>query len=305
MQPDTAPNVRWGEWISEGWQMFAERWQVWVTQMLILFVVFAIPIVPIYAISISAQIAAAQTGQPPEPPAMLIPVIFVAAPLLLLGVAFLWAGLWRTALKQLRGEPIAVKDLFSGGDIFLRVVGAILALAFLGMLGAILCIFPAFIVAGLFYFTLPLIVDRNMDISSALSASYEATKKNWFMFTLFAFVVSLLASLGQFACYVGLLVSYPLQFTISAIAYRDTFGVPGARRFGPGSLSTPTSYAGQSWPASAQTPPPPQPFFASPPPVQPQSEHEQQQPANQCPQCGAALTRTANFCNFCGARLQT
>jgi uncharacterized membrane protein len=282
--------------------MFAERWQVWVPQMLILFVMFAILMVPIYAISISAQISAAQSGRPPEPPTFLIPFVLIMMPLLLCAVAFLWGGLWRTAFKQLRGETISVKDLFSGGPIFGRVLGAIIALAFLGLLGALFCIFPAFIVAGLFYFTIPLIAERNLDVSSALSASYEATKKHWFMFALFAFVVSILASLGQFACYVGLLVTYPLQFTISAIAYRDIFGVPGARRFASTPVSSPTSYAGQSWPVQPSQPPsPPQPVFSQP---QPRPEQPQQQPATRCPQCGVALTRVANFCNTCGARLQ-
>jgi uncharacterized membrane protein len=300
MQPETGPNVRWGEWIGEGWQMFAERWQVWVPQMLILFAMLASVFVPFYAISISEQISAAQSRRPPEAPAILIPFVFILMPVLLCGLAFLWGGLWRTAFKQLRGETISVKDLFSGGDIFWRVLGAFIALAFLGMLGAVFCIFPAFIVAGLFYFTIPLIVERNLDVSSALSASFDATKKHWFMFALFAFVVSILASLGQFACYVGLLVTYPLQFTITTIAYRDIFGVPGARSFASTPVSSPTSYAGQSWPVSQpQPPPPPQPVFS-----QPQPEQPQQQPVSRCPQCGVALTRVANFCNTCGARLQ-
>jgi uncharacterized membrane protein len=300
MQPETGMNVRWGEWIGEGWHMFAERWQVWVPQMLILFLMFAAFFVPFYAISISSQIIAEQSGRPPEPPAILIPLLLILVPLMIGGMAFLWGGLWRTAFKQLRGEAISVKDLFSGGDVFLRIVGAFIALAFLGMLGAVFCIFPAFIVAGLFYFTIPLIVERNLDISSALSASFDATKKHWFMFALFAFVVSILASLGQYACGIGMLVTYPLQFTISAIAYRDIFGVPGARNFSSTSVSSPTSYAGQSWPLPPPQPaPPPQPVFSQPQPDQPQ-----QQPVSRCPQCGVALTRVANFCNTCGARLQ-
>ncbi len=301
MQPETAPNVRWGEWIGEGWQMFAARWQVWVLQILIIFVVFAIPVIPIYALVISAQIGAAETGRPPEPPAMLIPLVLIAAPLMILVAAFLWGGLWKTAIKQLRGEPISVGDLFSGGDVFLRVLGAFIAIGFLTMLGAVLCYFPALVVMGLLFFTLPLIVDRNLDVSSALSASYEATKKNWFMFTLFVFVLSLLASAGAAACYVGMLATYPLQFTIAAIAYRDVFGVPGARSFASTQVSSPTSYAGQSWPVQPQqtppSPPPPQPVFSQPP------SEPQQQAAVKCPQCGAALTRAANFCNFCGERL--
>jgi hypothetical protein len=278
--------------------MFAARWQVWVLQILILFLVFVIPLAPFYAWAVGAEIASAQTGRPPEPPAMLIPVALIGAPLMLLVAAFLWGGLWKTAIKQLRGESISVGDLFSGGDVFPRMIGAFLAIGIMATLGALLCFFPAFVVIGLFFFTIPLIVDQNLDVSSALSASFEATKKNWLMFTLFAFVVAILASLGQFACYIGLLATYPLQFTIATIAYRDVFGVPGARSFASTQVSTPTSYAGQSWPVQ---PPPPQPSPPQPVFSRPQPE----QPVIRCPQCGATLTRTANFCNFCGARLQS
>ena len=75
------------------------------------------------------------------------------------------------------------------------------------------------------HFTIPLIIERRIGIGEAISASYDATKSNWFMFVLFVLVLGILASLGAFACYVGMVVSYPLYFTMTAIAYRDVFGV--------------------------------------------------------------------------------
>ncbi len=286
MQEQSAANVRWGEWIGEGWQMFAEKWQVWVVQMLVVFVAFAIPLVPFYLIMVTAQLAAAESGAPPEMPALFLPLMFIIAAVSLFGGAFFWSGLYKTAFKQLRGESVSVGDLFSGGDVFLRVLGAFFVIGILAMIGAILCIFPAFIVAGLVWFTLPLIVERNLSIGEAVSASYEATKGNWFMFTLFAFVVSLLAGLGQFACYIGLLVTYPLQFTITAIAYRDVFGVAGARSFASNKPEYPTNYAAPSFP-----PPPPQ--FAA----QPQPEAT----TSICSNCGTTIQRAARFCSKCGS----
>jgi len=32
----TLPKVRFGEWIGEGWNMFAEQWKVWVLNALVL-----------------------------------------------------------------------------------------------------------------------------------------------------------------------------------------------------------------------------------------------------------------------------
>jgi hypothetical protein len=300
MEPNIAPNVRWGEWISEGWQMFAVRWKIWVLQTLITFLILAVPILPIYGWLIFLDL----TGQSQEPPPMFIVFVLVAIPLIMLAAIYFWGGLWRTATKQLRGEKVSVRDLFYGGDQFLSLLGASIPLGLLYMIGSLLCFFPAFVVLGLFHFTIPLIVDRRMSAGSAISASFNATKGHWLMFSLFALVVYLLSSSGAFLCYVGLLATYPLQITIMAIAYRDTFGLDGSRSFGLASTSTATSYAGQSWPVSPQAPvapsdpPPPRPLFA-------QSVESQEQPVLHCSHCGAAIARVAKFCNICGSPHQS
>jgi membrane-anchored glycerophosphoryl diester phosphodiesterase (GDPDase) len=308
MEPNIAPNVRWGEWISEGWQMFAVRWKVWILQTLIMFLIFVMPFVFIYGWVISAAMVEGRTSLPEEPPPIFVVLVLMALPLIILASIYFWGGLWRTATKQLRGEEVSVRDLFRGGDHFLPLLGAVIPLGILYFIGAMLCFFPAFIVQGLFHFAVPLIVDRRMSVGSAISASFNATKGHWFMFSLFALVLYLLSSSGIILCYIGYLVTFPLQITIMAIAYRDTFGIHGALSFGPASTPTATSYAGQSWPVEPQpvgpalgapsAPPPPRPLFS-------QSVEAQQQPALHCSQCGAAIARVAKFCNICGSPLQS
>ena len=147
-------------------------------------------------------------------------------------------------MKQLRGEPFSLGDLFSGGDCFLRVLGVVILIAILASLGMMLCILPAFIVQGLCFFAIPLVVERRMGPVAAIPASIEATKKDWLMFTAFALVVQLIAGAGAILCYVGLLASYPLLFLITSVAYRDVFGVAGA--------SNPQTYAPPPPPSSWQ-----------------------------------------------------
>jgi hypothetical protein len=304
MDPIIVPNVRWGEWISEGWQMFAVRWRVWVLQSLIIFLITAIPVVFMYGWIFSAPIIEGQNGPVRDMPPIFAVVALLAVPLMMLGYIYFWGGLWRTATKQLRGEDISVWDLFYSGNLFLQVLTASIPIGILYIVGSLLCFLPAFIVKGLFHFTIPLIVDRQMSAGSALGASFNATKGHWVMFSLFALVISLLGAMGVFICYVGLLVTYPLQFTILAIAYRDTFGIAGAHSFAPISTATANSYSGQSWtvaPPQVQSvpadPPPPRPLFS-------QSAETQQQPVLHCSQCGNAITRVAKFCNLCGSPLQ-
>ena len=70
------------------------------------------------------------------------------------------------------------------------------------------------------------------------------------MFLLFGLVVYLLGSAGSFACYVGMLASWPIMHLITAASYRDKFGVAGAQHL-----------------AAAVPPPPPVYGTPVPPPV--------------------------------------
>jgi len=270
------PTVRWGEWIGEGWQMFAEQWQAWVVHILVFGLIMLIPMVPFYMLVFAAGILRPQEDNPTLPLAIvgIYPIVFL---LILLISAYLMSGAYRSAFKQLRGERIQLRDLFSGGDCWGRVLGALLLITILTGIGMMLCIIPGFIVAGLFFFTIPLIVERNLGVTDAMRASYEVTRQNLLMFTLFAFVLSLLASLGALACYVGLLVTYPLYFTVMAVAYRDCFGVPGARSFAQGAPPPPPSYG------SPYSPPP---------------------SAIACPNCQAEVPNGALFCIRCGHRMR-
>jgi uncharacterized membrane protein len=319
MEQSTVPEVKWGEWIGGGWQMLMDRWQVWVPMMLVFILAMIIPILPVYLLLLGAGLAT----DPSDPGSgaaigLLAPVVGLVGGLIVLCmVGFLLGGVYRTAFKQMRGEPISIGDLFSGKDLIVNMLITIFLVALCAMGGALLCILPAFIVAGLLMFAMPLVAERGLSPMDALRTSFEKTKGNWLMFTLFAFVVTLIGSVGQLACYVGLLVTYPLQFLITAVAYRDLFGVRGAG----GGIAAPQAYASPSWQQGGQPsymPPPPQ--FA--PPSQPQSFNPPPQqieeplpptavmppavPAPEqisCPHCKAQLTRTARFCNYCGKPL--
>lgn len=243
-----AAKVRW-EWIGEGWNMFAQRWATWVVHMLVFVLVVAAIIAPLYIIAIVSSVAASATESSDAPPVIVFLAMMLFYPLLLLAIAFLTAGTYKTAMKQLRGEPTSLGDLFSGGDCFFRVLGAILLVAILAGIGGVFCIIPGLIVQGLCFFTLPLVVERRMGPIAAIQASIEAAKNDWLMFTLFTFVVGLIASLGAIACGIGVLATYPLFFTITAVAYRDVFGVAGA--------SGPQTYSPPPPPDYGMNPPPP------------------------------------------------
>jgi hypothetical protein len=318
----TLPKVRLGEWISEGWNMFAAEWKVWVLDALILSLVTVVPIIGVYVLMLF--FAAASVGSGAGVGFLMVALIFMVVVLIAVLATYLVGGMYHTAFKQLRGEPISTSDLFSASERLPAVLGASIIVGILSLIGALLCIIPAFIVAGALYFTVPLVVERRMRVMDAIQASRDITRGDLFMFVLFAFVVSLIAQAGSYLCYVGLLITWPLHYTIAAVAYRDCFGVAGARSFA--SKAAPPNAYGAPPPSGYPAPPlqpwsgyaPPaeapsavyqQPVIETPQPTSPQppitTEPVKPLPTGKivCPDCKAELPVTARFCARCGRSL--
>jgi membrane-anchored glycerophosphoryl diester phosphodiesterase (GDPDase) len=321
IMPVKRAEVRW-EWIGDAWKLFTNNPGAWIGMVLITVIIATILIVaPIAFILIPMGIFASND----DPGAalatagfalLLIPVVVIVA--LLVG-AYFSSGMYRAAIRQAQGEAISVGDLFSGGDSFLRVLGLLLLLGivqfvigivfslpgmiveFLEPLGSAAARIPSIIIAGFIFFAIPLIVDRKAGVFEAIGASIDATKSQWWMFAIFAFVLGLLSMIGVIGCGVGLLVTLPFYFTTTAIAYRDTFGLPGAQSYEPFQVPSPPDYRGYApsqTPAQGQSWPAPNYASAPPQPSQPESA------SATCPHCGATLTRMLNFCNQCGRPLR-
>ncbi|HEY6403788.1 MAG TPA: hypothetical protein VI479_20360 [Blastocatellia bacterium] len=315
MQEVNAPSVRW-EWISEAWEQFTRQWSVWVLMILVTFLIGMAVYLPFVGI-IGMMMPAPEIGEPFEFPVgifALYPIMYLA----ILGVAsWLTGGLYNAAFKQVRGEQIAIGDLFSGGRYFTRILGAYILIAIGVGIGSLLCFIPGLLVAGLSFLTLPIIVGGDKGTIDAIKASIEVTKKDWIMFTFFAIALGLISGAGVIACGVGVLATYPLFFLGHALAYRDLVGISGAQAQGqfmsPPSPPDYRSYTPSQAPAapdySSYAPPPPSPST----PSQPQSWEAPtyvspaapETPSMTCPHCGAVLARVLNFCNQCGRPLRS
>lgn len=173
-EQSAAPQVRLGEWISEGWDMFAKQWQTWVLIILAFVAVSVIVLIPG-----GILVAVLDAGRDPSDGASgLSVVISLLGNILSLVVSnFLLAGGFRTAFKQLRGEQISVGDLFSASDVFLWLVPAQILTSLITAIGIFLCIIPGLIANGLLFFTIPLIVAAGLGPFQAMQRSYEVTKE--------------------------------------------------------------------------------------------------------------------------------
>ncbi|GAC1465728.1 MAG: hypothetical protein NVSMB9_05620 [Isosphaeraceae bacterium] len=216
--PSFPPRVRFGA-IGEGWEFFKQRMGTWLLAGLIVVLGNWAVFGAVHAI-IGTNFPPAGGGfrvQVPPPGPLL--------DALLAGVlnGFLLGGMFRMACLQVRGQPISVNHLFQVTDVLPElVIGS--ALYGLGcFLAASFCLLPAFVLAGVWMFTIPLIVDARLHAIDAIGQSWRALKREWLTATVFQLTTNLIAGLGACFCCGGLLFTMPLYCLSIAVLYRDFF----------------------------------------------------------------------------------
>ncbi|HEV2472834.1 MAG TPA: hypothetical protein VGS41_09230 [Chthonomonadales bacterium] len=224
------------EAIGEAWRLMTQEMGTWVLSIL----VTGLILVPVYLIFFTIGMAAsfspvmhptpmgafpsaqAQVSGP-APLGVLIGYLY----LFLMG-CFLFAGLFRMAVRQVRGERINLADLFKARDVWLPFLGAYVLISIGTIVGMFLLFIPGLIVGGLTMLTYPIIADRRIGTIAAIQESMAALKSQWLMATAVYFLTTLVAGLGFLALGVGVLFTYPMLFLTLAVVYRDTCMLPSA-----------------------------------------------------------------------------
>lgn len=265
-----------GDWFNDIFRLWSAQWQVWVLQGLIVFSIIVVPVVILYGLFFAVVITASHHD--PSTIAHFPAFMFIGMGVIfaiMFFTVFLMPGMLNTALKQIRGQQISVGDLFSG----MRYGWAYLLISLLTVLGVFGLYVGVVILTGLLYLTLPLMIDRKMSFADAITLSWNTTKQNFWLYVLFAGVVSLLSSAGLGFCYIGIIVTLPFLFIGQAVAYVRTFDGQGT--------ASPLNAAGV----------PAQPPAYIPPPVggSPTAQY--------CPACGYRLPEGTAVCPQCGKQL--
>ena len=194
------PIVRIGDWIREGWEIFISDAGMFM---------------------LAGLVYALLTG-------LCFPILFGP----------LTCGLYLMIFERMRGGRIDIGRLFAGFDYFGQslVAGLIYcALIFVGMLlvvvGFAFLMLPSLIgiafwviAQTVFLFTFQLIIEQRMSATEAIAASYYKKMANLGEFLLFSLVLWAISAAGS-SIVVGFIVTVPLTFAATAVAYRDFFGL--------------------------------------------------------------------------------
>jgi hypothetical protein len=144
---------------------------------------------------------------------------------------FFLGGMTRMAVNQVRGRQPHVEDLFSVTDVWFDLVLGSALLGLMVALGLSLLVIPGLIVAGLFMFMLPLIVDGRLPATGAMIQSFYALKSQWLLATVVHLVFFAVAMAGaSFA--IGIVLTGPLYVLSLAVLYRDLFLSPYSPSWG-------------------------------------------------------------------------
>jgi len=277
-------------WIGQAFELFKANWVVWVVATLMLFVPSVIA--GIIGGIVGANEAQRNTGNLPPPygaypgpPSMstglnmlsgnLPPALSVTINIIsLLYAAWLNGGVYRTAVMQVRGEPISISDLFSGGSVLWKMLGFNIIYSLAYLIGLAFFIVPGFLVLGLLLPAVALIVDGE-SVGNAISRSVDAMKKDMWNAAAFVFVMFLVLCVSIIPCGLGLFVTIPMYVLIAALAYRDMIGMPGGTS-GP-VYGMPSGYSPPQagvWPPPPETRPPAfgRPIDPEPPSTLPPTE---------------------------------
>lgn len=87
-----------------------------------------------------------------------------------------------------------------------------------------ICAIPATYLSVCWKFTLPLIIDKEVDFAAAMKLSWKMVNKHWWQVFGVVVLVALLNIAGMLACCVGLLFTVPVGFAALMYAYETIFG---------------------------------------------------------------------------------
>ena len=190
------------DWLSGGWQVYKENWLLMSL----------------------ATLLGSFLGS--------ITIGILAGPLLM--------GLYRMALKTMRGERPEMGDLFNWEGRFLHafLLALICALVYGGVasighnsVGALLGLVATPLLTMILALAMPFILERKVDVLAAINEVGRLMfSRDTLMWWIVGLVFSGLITVGVLGCGIGVFLTLPWIVCSAAVAYRDIYGIDDPNR---------------------------------------------------------------------------
>jgi hypothetical protein len=86
------------------------------------------------------------------------------------------------------------------------------------------CLIPVTFLTVCWQFTLPLIIDKQLDFGTAMKTSFKMVTKHWWQVFGLTVLVGLVSFAGVLGCCIGVLVTAPIGLAAMMVAYETIFG---------------------------------------------------------------------------------
>lgn len=121
-------------------------------------------------------------------------------------------GIIMLAIHYSRDEKIEFKSIFNYYHLTGKLSLAAILIYIMTIIGFILLVLPGIYLSIAYIFTLPLIVDKGMDVWDAMELSRKTVTKHWFKVFGLMLLLSIMMGLGALAFGIGLIWAVPLLF---------------------------------------------------------------------------------------------
>lgn len=136
----------------------------------------------------------------------------------------LMAGMMMMAIDYSRGEDIAFKTIFNYYHLTGKLALAGILIYIFTIIGFVLLMIPAIYVSVAYAFTIPLIVDKNMEVWEAMEHSRKTVTKHWFKVAGLMGLLTVVMFISALPFGLGLIWTVPLMFvTLYGLAYPIMF----------------------------------------------------------------------------------
>ena len=206
----------------------------------------------------------------------------------------LMGGVFMMVSRRVReGRPAQIGDIFGKFDRFGSLFGAFWVLGIITFIGYLFFIIPGLLLSAIWFYVFLFIVDRDMSMGEAMTASRELVMRNglWLHVAVVLLIAIVSAIVGHITG-IGFLLTYPLTITLVTAMYFRGQGEDALVEQACTSHSYGMAYAPPAPPSGVG----PQ-HVSGPVTTDPQSG--QMQP--HCSQCGASVPASSAFCAACGS----
>jgi uncharacterized membrane protein len=220
--------IKWS-WFGEAWKYFGAAPGVWIASVVIPF----LPLILGQALLGGTQAIlgyVSNSGRDVSAPGMAVmsgaALLGFALVLVALAIRVIFnASISVIANKQVRGEPVEIRDLFRRDAVVWSMFAFTIIFTALFFVGALAFYLPALLVLAFVPPGMALVAD-GAGAGESISRAFNILKSDWLGAVLFALTWNILLLVSIVPCGLGLLVTLPMVHILMALMYRDVIGKP-------------------------------------------------------------------------------